>query len=387
MERRVTAAKAGGKKRTPIFGPEPWTEIGGTTWSHFDRWYALVIVHDHDGDPGGLEADLVGRLRSLSGRDDVEAKLAHLAWLTDELNAAGLRFEDLAGAETADTSTLAKARRKVLDQALEGRSITPAMLDTPRRRLQRRARRGHWPVFPAPVEPWYTQLGGDPDGTSGFITAGRSFNAARRLGRHLERLDAKRLVASERLGLHRAFHTAGLDLADAADDSYGAIGDLREEAFATYLALDWRATGIAPDAYWQDLCELLTWEPYGLSFRTPEAPFRHVKAVEAAPIETALLALADEHRTAHLDWAADEARQQVAWLHLAGQRLTRYLDTATLLGSDHWMPIVALAESALRHHIPKLALDIFLAADQPGPHRDTLRDRCHQLTGTDLATT
>ena len=50
MERRVTAAKAGGKKRTPIFGPEPWTEIGGSTWSHFDRWYALVIVHD--GDPG-----------------------------------------------------------------------------------------------------------------------------------------------------------------------------------------------------------------------------------------------------------------------------------------------------------------------------------------------
>jgi len=242
-------------------------------------------------------------------------------------------------------------------------------------------------VFPAPVETWYTQLGGDPDGTSGFITAGRSFNAARRLGRHLERLDTKRLVGSERLSLHRAFHTAGLDLADAADDSYGAIGDLREEAFATYLALDWRATGIDPDAYWQDLCELLTWEPYGLSFRTPEAPFRHVKTAEAAHIETALLALADEHRTAHLDWAADEARQQVAWLHLAGQRLTRYLDTATLLGSDHWMPIVALAESALRHHNPKLALDIFLAADQPGPHRDALRGRCHQLTGTDLATT
>jgi len=113
METRVTAAKAGGKKRAPIFGPEPWSEIGGTTWSHFDRWYALVIVHDRNGDPGGLEADLVGRLRSLSGRDDVEAKLAHLSWLTDQLNAAGLRFEDLAAAETADTSTRAKARRKV----------------------------------------------------------------------------------------------------------------------------------------------------------------------------------------------------------------------------------------------------------------------------------
>ena len=63
------------------------------------------------------------------------------------------------------------------------------------------------------------------------------------------------------------------------------------------------------------------------------------------------------------------------------------MDTAALLGSDHWMPIVALAESALRHHNPDIALEVFRAADQPGPHRDHLRGRCRQLTGTDIATT
>ncbi len=49
-------------------------------------------------------------------------------------------------------------------------------------------------MFPAPVEPWYTQLGGDPDGTSGFITAGRSFSAARHLGRHLHTLALMRFT-------------------------------------------------------------------------------------------------------------------------------------------------------------------------------------------------
>ena len=39
-----------------------------------------------------------------------------------------------------------------------------------------------------------------------------------------------------------------------------AVGDIREEAFVTNLALGWRTIGAA---YWQDLCELLIWGPYG----------------------------------------------------------------------------------------------------------------------------
>jgi hypothetical protein len=45
------------------------------------------------------------------------------------------------------------------------------------------------------------------------------------------------------------------------------------------------------------------------------------------------------------------------------------------LGSEHWMPVVALAESALRARRPDVAAAVFDAADQPGAHRDHLRRR------------
>jgi len=48
------------------------------------------------------------------------------------------------------------------------------------------------------------------------------------------------------------------------------------------------------------------------------------------------------------------------------------------------MPIVALAESALSAGRHDLAVEVFRAADQPGSHRDHLRDRCVKLTGVDL---
>lgn len=45
------------------------------------------------------------------------------------------------------------------------------------------------------------------------------------------------------------------------------------------------------------------------------------------------------------------------------------------LGSQHWMPVVALAESALRARRFDIAAAVFDAADQPGAHRDHLRRR------------
>jgi hypothetical protein len=45
---------------------------------------------------------------------------------------------------------------------------------------------------------------------------------------------------------------------------------------------------------------------------------------------------------------------------------------------------VALAESALTANRHELAVEVFRAADQPGMHRDLLRDRCLKLTGVRL---
>ena len=48
------------------------------------------------------------------------------------------------------------------------------------------------------------------------------------------------------------------------------------------------------------------------------------------------------------------------------------------------MPIVALAESAAAGGRNELAIEVFRSADQPGMHRDHLRDRCLKLTGIRL---
>jgi hypothetical protein len=219
----------------------------------------------------------------------------------------------------------------------------------------------------------------------GHITKHRSFAKTRALDERLERLDGPRRRPNERLALYRAFHAAGLELADRADDSHGNIGQLREQAWCTYLTLDPAEAGMDPAAWWQDLCELIVWEPYGLGHEHETLPYRRLRGAKIDTVEAILLALADEHRAVHLDWEGDEALQQVAWLHAAHRRWDRYPDAAARLGSDHWMPIVALAQAALARRRTDIAVDVFRAADTSGFHRDYLRRCCRELTGVDLA--
>ncbi|MGQ0433135.1 MAG: hypothetical protein ACT452_12095 [Microthrixaceae bacterium] len=370
-------------RQPPIFGLEPWATVAGAKWCHFDRWFALVAVTAFAGDLEALEHELVGRLRSsLHGRDDVEAKLSHLADQRARMAVAGVDAADLAAPEEGDKATLAKARRNVLDQALEGRAMTEDMRDTPRVQLDRRARYGHWGQFPVNPDRWHEKLAGRRSAT--HVSKGRSFAVTRQLRERLARYDGPRRGAADRLALYRAFHTVGVELAERGDDSYGNIGELRLDAFRTYLGIDWAATAMEPGHYWQDLCELLVSEVYALTYQHETLPFRHVPAGQADMIETVLLGLADEWRAAYQDYQADEALVLVAWLHIAGRRYTRYADAARRLGSDHWMPIVALAESAVAAGRTELAVDVFTAADQPGMHRDHLRDRCLELTGVRL---
>lgn len=177
---------------------------------------------------------------------------------------------------------------------------------------------------------------------------------------------------AERLALYRAFHTVGVELAERGDDSYGNIGELRREAFSTYLDIDWAVAGMEPEHRWQDLCELQVSEVYALTYEQETLAFRHVPAGQADLVEGILLGLAEEWQAGYQDYQAAEALQLVAWLHIAGRRYSRYARAAQRLGSDHWMPIVALAESATTAGRKELAIEVFRAADQPGMHRDHL---------------
>jgi hypothetical protein len=374
----------GSARRPQVFGPEPWIETAGEVWSHFDAWFALVVVSEFGGDLSALQAALEEQHRaSVQSRTDVEAKLSHLADLRRRLEAADLDVRELAAAAPTDKATAAKARRKVLTQALEGRAMTEPMRRTPSALLHHRARYGGWPAFPVDPRPWFDELRGAALPLT-FVSRSQTFERAKRYRQRLERLDRPRLENAERLALHRAFHTLGLELANSSDDSYGQIGELRLEEFTTYLSLDPHEAGMTLEAYWQDLCELLVAETYALTHADELLPFRAVHAEAADMIEAILLGLAMEWRVAYQDFHAEQADTLIAWLVVATGRRDRYVATAKRLGSRQWKPIVTLATSALERKDRHLAVEVFRAADQPGWHQDYLRRRCAELTGAVL---
>jgi hypothetical protein len=369
-------------RRPPVFGPEPWEETGGRSWSHWDLWFCAVAVADHDGRLDQLEERLVGELQDRTGsREGTESKLSHLADLRVRLDDAGLVPGDLATPEVlSERSLLAKARKKLAERYLEGRAKTPVMIETPRVRLERRSRTGHWDAFPVNPERYYRSFRRNVE-VKDCISERRSFSAVRRIEERLESLDKAGLAVAGRLALYRAFHTAGLELADRADDSFGNVGEMRREAWHTYLGIDWQAAGMAPEAYWADLCDLVVFEDYALEFKEETLPWSHVPAGQAELVEGVLLAIEGECRAFHLDYPADQALEQLAWLAVAGRRFTRYVEVASRLGTDHWREVEALATSALRSKRRDLVVEIFRAADRPGHHQKRLRERCASLTG------
>lgn len=285
----------------------------------WDLWFCVLAAADFGGDLDRLEADLVGRLRSpawtgVSG-SDVESKLSHLADLRVRLAGAGL------GAGALDAAgrrpgVLPRARSKILKKPVQPWSMTAAMVETPRVRLERRARRGHWDSFPVDPAGSYERFRRSVE-VRDFIHEDRTFALTRQLWDRLCQLDDACRGAADRLALFRAFHTAGLELADRADDSYGVVGELRVDAFEAYLDIEWAAAGMPDGAYWQDLCELLVWEPHGLTFVRGSRPLRQATGAHADIVEGILIALAEEHRVVHLDHQADEALNLVASLRVA----------------------------------------------------------------------
>lgn len=100
---------------------------------------------------------------------------------------------------------------------------------------------------------------------------------------------------------------------------------------------------------------------------------------------TILLDLESEDRAVVLDHAPDEAAVAIADLYVATGTRDRYEIAARRLGSQSWRSIESMAESQLKARDRPGAVAVFLAADQPGRHRDCLRGKCLAMTGVDLA--
>ena len=367
-------------RRPPIFGPEPWRD----GWCHWDLWMCLVAVADHDNTLGALEERFVNEIGEYRTSRAGESKWSHLVDLRRRLAAAGTKPPELVTASLlADRTLMSKARRKVAGTEIEHRAKTEPMIETPRARLRRRALYGRWPSFPSPPGPWYERFRAAVE-LKGFVSAGRTFDKVSTLKDRLDRYDRSGLSSAERLGLYRAVHSALIELSERADDSYGEIGRFREDVWETYLAIDWRQTGIQPEVYYRDLSELLVWENYGLGYRRDTLPFERVTADEVPVVEAILGDLEREHREVHLRWQADEAACQIAWLLVASNSTQRFVSTAARLGSDHWQPIVAMAEAALEADGKDAASEVFAAANRPGAHRGYLAEQRRRLTGRSL---
>lgn len=375
-------------RRVQRFGPETWAEVSGREWSLWDLWFCVVAVLDHDGDLGAMGETFVDRLRSrgMDQRDANEAKLSHLTDLQRRLAEKELTTTGLAAPEVlADKKITRRAREKVTGRMnLEHRARTTAMINTPRHLLEHRARYGHWSDFPSDPTRFFEKF--RPTVVrKDFVTKGKTFAVAERMEKRLADLDGPRRTLPDRLALYRAFHTAGLELADAADDSYGVIGEVRTAAWLTYLSIDWRSAGIDPEDYWRDLCELRLWDPYGLAYQNETAWFGSVGKDDVDRIETILLDLEAEHRAVVLDYEADDAAVAIADLYVATGARDRYESAALRLGSQSWRSIESMAESQLKARDRPGAVAVFRAADQPGWHRDVLRRKCLAMTGVDLA--
>jgi hypothetical protein len=372
-------------RTTPIYGPEPWHRMEGAAWSHWDLWFCLVCITDFGGDWRALERVIVeSRRRSFGGRD-WEAKDSHVHDLEARLLERGIDAHVLAGGHRGNKTVLAKARRKVLEQGLAGRDLTPAMVDTPRRRLRARALRGRWDRFP--VSP-----AADCDAFAAVIEKARrqrrgSFRTATRLVERAGELDAERAEKpAERLAVWRGLATAIVEaFGDGLRDPEGAYARCGGEDIARYVDLPRERAGIAADDYYQDLCELCVWDEWALLHRRETAPFRGIPRQDAPLVEEILWELEAEHRASHLEHQAEEAAQLVAWLHVATRTLDSFVPIAERLGCDWWMPVTAMAETAIAAGDTELAVRVFAAAtSREGMQRDYLLQKCFALTGRSL---
>jgi hypothetical protein len=368
-------------RRKPISGPEPWQEVAGRTWSHWDLWYCLILVSEFDEDWAAFSEELWRRRSPYLLTLGEEAKVSHLDDLRARLADAGLGPTDLVGTAAGDRKLLAKARHKVLEQPLDrGRDLTPAMRATPRERLWCRALHGHWERFPVSPASVHARFADQVMRTRRHGRGG--YGIAQALQRLLDDQD-RRLTGdpAARLALWRGLLTAGIEALGEVRDRDGELAGFLGGSLAAYARLPWQPTGIEAEVYFADLCELCVWENHGLLYQRETAPFAGVGDEHQELVERLLWSLAAELEGHRLGYQAEVAVGLVAYLQAATARLDRLVATAERLGSDQWMPIVTLAETALAAGRRDLARRVFAAANRPGRHQDYLAARCLELTG------
>jgi len=244
----------------PRDGSEPWREIEGVQFCHWDRWLLRLAMTE----PQGL--DTIARefrTRASRGRGSdaatAEAMLAQVVDLNARLERMGSTPASvLDDEENASEWLRKKAFKRVWHSAPQRK--TEAMRRIPRAVVAERARRGNWSalaVSPAPYADKLSAIVGDGyydhRGTAIVVTL-------------LESAILRALLAagsdSERAAIHRAVLTVLIGAMESFDDSYDEVGELFREHQRSYLDLIREFAGDC--GVMRDLLELVIWEDYGL---------------------------------------------------------------------------------------------------------------------------
>ena len=276
-------------------GADPWREIDGVPFCHWDRWLLRLAIDEPDG-LRGIERSLKRRTSAPHAPDvEAEALLAQVADLEARLVALGrapaTALDDI---ELASTWLHAKAFRRVWHAA--SFSYTAAMGRTPRRLLAQRARSGNWSAFPISPALYAGELrSAIGDGCHDYrmtCLAVQVFDAT------AQRLLGRANTDDERLAIRRAALTAAIDAVDRIDDSFGEFGDQFRVHEQAYLAL--LRGYIERPVLLRDLFELVVWEDYGL-FHEIDSFLRSLQEPEADVAVRELAKIIAELRIAGLD--------------------------------------------------------------------------------------
>lgn len=240
-------------------GTDPWREIEGVRFVHWDRWLLRLALDE----PEGLRSIARGLRRRASAqrhRDDIaEAMLAQIADLEARLGERGLApAAVLDDVERASKWLHDKAFRRVWHATSIRR--TAAMERTPRKVLAARALSGNWSVFPVSPAPYYAELRSlIGEGWYDYRATGLVVTLLDLAG---ERLLRGATTDEGRLAIHRAMLTASIDAMGRVDDSLDELGQHFREHEHAYLEL--LSVHVEKQGLLRDLLELVVWEAYGL---------------------------------------------------------------------------------------------------------------------------
>jgi hypothetical protein len=243
--------------RPTVYGPESWSTMAGADWTYWDLWFCLVCVAEHGGDWAGLDTALSESSPWVVKGS--EARWWHLVDLRKRLAAAGLSAADLVAEVRTDRKALTKAHDKVIEQTgVRHKHLSPAMRDTPTRRLKDRAHFGSWDRYPTSPRNAYDQIAAavpfDLEAGGWGLPTDGNIDPLFRTVELLEQESTHDLPSL--LAVRRAALTATSLAYHRCDNSYGDLGMEACDVLIRFSQTNWPDSGIAPEVFWRDFVEI-----------------------------------------------------------------------------------------------------------------------------------